>query len=171
MSVALGISKLEQGTPGDGVPGASLSEVADGIAEGTVGFSFSEPTESNINSEQSDTPVHTIISKEDPEYIEFSLISPTAATMVIFAGGTATGDKWEMPTAIPEINRTIKLTTKTVGGSYYEYTVVNGKVVAKLDQAPGKKQEERLLVRVYLQEAKTSGGTVNTPFIREKVSA
>lgn len=170
MSLAIGIEKIEYGDVGDGIPGASLAAITDPIAEGSVSFSFSDPTETNIMSETSDTPVHIILTKEDPEFIEFALITPEAATLAALAGGTATLDKWEAPSTVPEISQTIKITSKAVGSEQVEYTIVNAKIVAKLNQAPAKKAEEQLLVRCYLQEAKTAAGVVNTPFIREIVA-
>lgn len=171
MAIALGIEKVEYGTVGDGVPATVFTQIPDNLAEGTVAFSFSDPTETNIMAEETDVPVETILTKEDPEYIEFALISPVAATLALLGGGTATGEKWEAPSAVPQINKTIKVTTKANGGYQYEYTIVNAKIVAKLSQAPAKKAEEQYLVRCYVQQAKTSGGVINTPFIRERVAA
>jgi hypothetical protein len=170
MSLAIGIEKIEYGDVGDGVPGDSLAAITDPIAEGSVSFSFSDPTETNIMSETSDTPVHIILTKEDPEYVEFALITPEAAILADLAGGEASGDKWEAPATVPEISQTIKITSKAVNEEQIEYTIVNAKIVAKLSQAPAKKAEEQLLVRCYLQEARTESGTVNTPFIREIVA-
>lgn len=171
MSLAIGISKIEYGDVGDGIPGVTLTEITDPIAEGSVAFSFSEPTETNIMSETSDVPVATILTKEDPEYIEFALITPEAATLAALAGGTATSDKWDAPSSVPEINQTIKITTKTKDSEAIEYTIVNAKVVSRFNQAPAKKAAEQLLVRCYVQEARTAAGVVNTPFIREIVAA
>lgn len=171
MAIALGVTKIEYGTVGNGIPATSFTEIPDEIAEGSVVFSFSEPTETNIMSETSDIPVEIIVTKEDSEYIEFALISPVAATLALFGGGTATGEKWEAPTAVPSVNKTIKVTSKTNGGYKWEYTIVNAKIVAKLNQAPAKKSEEQYLVRCYIQSAITSAGVMNTPFIRERVSA
>lgn len=171
MSLAIGIEKIEYGDVGDGIPGASLAAISDPIAEGSVSFSFSEPTETNIMSETSDIPVATILTKEDPEYIEFALITPEAATLAALAGGTATLDKWEAPSSVPEINQTVKITTKAKDSEQIEYTIVNAKLVSRFNQAPAKKAEEQLLVRCYVQEARTDAGVVNTPFIREIVAA
>jgi hypothetical protein len=170
MSLAIGIDSIEYGDVGDGIAGASLSAITDPIAEGSVSFSFSEPTETNIMSETSDVPVATILTKEDPEYIEFALITPEAATLAALAGGSASSDKWEAPSSVPEINETIKITTKAKDSEQIEYTIVNAKIVARFNQAPAKKAEEQLLVRCYVQEARTESGTVNTPFIREIVA-
>lgn len=170
MSLAIGIEKIEYGDVGDGIPGVSLAAITDPIAEGSVSFSFSEATETNIMSETSDIPVATILTKEDPEYIEFALITPEAATLAALAGGSATGDKWEAPSSVPEVNQTVKITTKAKDSEQIEYTIVNAKIVARLNQAPAKKAEEQLLVRCYIQEARTAAGVVNTPFIREIVA-
>jgi len=169
--IALGIDKIEYGTYGDGIPPTTWEEITDPIARDTVVFNFSEPTEFKVEAENLDDPVYIGNVKEDTDYIEFALISPTAATMEVLAGGTATTDKWEAPTAIPEIVKSILITTKTVGGNYWEYTIVHGKVVSRLSQAPAKQQEDQLLVRVYIQAAITSAGQKNTPFIREMKAA
>ena len=165
--LALGISKIEYGTVGDGVPATEFTDLGENIAKDSVVFSFADPSEFKIEAEEIDDPVYVANIKEDVDYIEFALISPSAATMELLAGGTTTSDKWEAPSSIPEINKTIKITTKTIETKYFEYTIVNGKIVAKLNQSPLKQQEEQLLVRVYIQAAVTSGGVVNTPFIRE----
>lgn len=171
MSLAIGISKIEYGDVGDGIPGASLAAITEPIAEGSVSFSFSEPTETNIMSETSDTPVVTILTKEDPEYIEFAIITPEAATLAALAGGEATGDSWDAPSTVPEINQTVKITTKASAEEQITYTIVNAKIVSRFNQAPAKKAEEQLLVRCYIQEAKTAAGVVNTPFIRAIIAA
>jgi hypothetical protein len=171
MALALGISKIEYGDPGDGVPGTTLTEITDNIAEGSVVFSFADPTEYKVMAEETDDPVYVQNHKEDVSYVEFALISPAAATLEDLAGGSTTGDKWEAPYSIPEIIQTVKITTKTVSGKYFEYTIVNGKLVCKLNQAPLKQQEEQLLVRVYIQAAVTAAGVEKTPFIREIITA
>lgn len=165
--IALGIDKIEYGTYGDGIPPTTWTEITDPISRDTVVFNFSEPTEFKVEAENLDDPVYVGNVKEDTDYIEFALISPVAATMEVLAGGTATLDKWEAPVSIPEIVKSILITTKTVGGNYWEYTIVHGKIVSRLSQAPAKQQEDQLLVRVYIQAAITSGGVKNTPFIRE----
>jgi len=167
MPLALGVSKIEYGTVGDGVPATSFTEIEENIAKDSVVFSFADPSEFKIEAEEIDDPVYVANIKEDVDYIEFALISPSAATMELLAGGTTATDKWSAPSAIPEINKTIKITTKTISSKYFEYTIVNGKIVSKLNQAPMKQQEEQLLVRVYILAAVTAAGVVNTPFIRE----
>jgi len=177
--IAIGISKIEVGAVGDGIPGASLTQLTENIALGTVNFNFNEPQDNQIEAEDVDDPVDIIVTKGDPDYIEFALISPEADTLADLAGGTAsdpntTGGNthWDKPSVIPEVNKTVKITTKTNSAGFYtEYTVVNAKVVSRISQAPGKTTEEQLLVRCYIQQAKTAAGVVNTPFIRGKVEA
>jgi len=167
--IALGVSEIGYGTYGDGVPATSFTALTDPISRGTVVFNFSEPTEFRIEAEELDDPVYVGNVKEDTDYVEFALISPTAATMELLAGGDTTNDKWEAPAAIPEIIKSIKITSKAVAGKMFEYTIVNGKIVARLSQAPGKQEADLLLVRVYIQAAITDLGVKNTPFIREMV--
>ena len=51
------------------------------------------------------------------------------------------------------------------------YTVVNGKIAAKISQAPGAEQAELLLVRVYVQAAITEKGKPKLPLMREVTDA
>ena len=170
-AIALGVDKIEYGTYGDGIPPTTWTELTDPIHRGSVLFNFPEPSEFKIEAEETDDPVYVGNTKDDVDYIEFALISPAAATLETLKGGTTTSDKWEAPTSIPEIVKSVKITTKTIEGSYWEYTIVNGKVVSRFSQAPGKQQSELLLVRVYVQAAITAAGVKNTPFIREKQAA
>lgn len=48
-------------------------------------------------------------------------------------------------------------------GKKVVYTVVNGKIAAKISQAPGAEQAELLLVRVYVQAAITEKGKPKLP--------
>ena len=169
--IALGISKIEYGTYGDGVPPTAWTEITDPIAKDSVVFNFSEPTEFKIEAEDLDDPVYVGTVKEDTDYVEFALVSPEAATVGVLAGGTVASDKWSAPSSIPEVIKSVKITTKTIGGIYYEYTIVHGKIVSRFSQSPLKQQEDQLLVRVYIQAAITDAGAYNTPFIREKQAA
>lgn len=169
MSKAIGIDKIEYGTVGDGVPASVFTELAESIVEDSVGFNFVDPTETNLMKEDSDIPYHTLTSKDAPESIEFSVYAPSAANLLILMGGTTTAGKWEAPPAIPEINKTWKITTPSIGGEVVEYTIVNGKTLAHFDKAPGKKASETVIVRVILQAAITAAGAENTPYIREIV--
>jgi len=166
---AIGIDKIEYGTYGDGVPPTSWTELTDVIVEDSVILNFPEPSETVLKSETSKHPFHTIREQSDtPDSIEFQLYAPAAATLELLMGGTATGDKWEEPTEIPEINKSWKITTKTNADSkYVEYTIVNGSVFARFSTAPGKRVNEIVLVKINKEAAITSGGTENTAFIRE----
>ena len=54
-------------------------------------------------------------------------------------------------------------------GKKVVYTIVNGKIAAKLSQAPGAEQAELLLVRVYKQSAISAAGVKGYAFSREVV--
>jgi len=168
---AIGIEKIEYGTVGDGVPAVSFTELAESIVEGSLGFNNSEPSDENMMTETSDTPYHTITTKDDPDYVEFSLYAPSAANLLVLMGGAVSSGEWSAPTTIPEINKTWKFTTSTINGEYVEHLIVNGKTVARFGNAPGKKSSETVIVRVYVQEARTAAGVVNTPYKRTVVSA
>ena len=170
-SKAIGVSKIEYGTVGDGVPPTSWTEITDAIVEGSVNFNFSEPTETKIGQETSDEAYHVITTKDDADYVEFALLSPEAATLGVLMGGTVATDKWSAATSIAEIVKSVKITTSTIAGEYIEYTIVNGKINARFDQAPSKKGSETVIVRVYVQAIQTAAGADMPSFIREIKSA
>jgi len=170
MSKAIGLNKIEYGTVGDGVPASSFTELAESIVEGSFQFGNSEPSDQNLMTETSDTPYHTVTSKDTPDYVEFALYAPSAANLMVLMGGAVSSGEWSAPTTIPEINKTWKFTTSTVDGDYVEHLIVNGKTLARFGQAPGKKQSETVIVRVYVQAAITDAGVTNTPYKRTIVS-
>lgn len=171
MSKAIGINKIEYGTVGDGVPALSFTELAETIVEGSVLLGNNEPADQNMMSETSDTPYHTITTKDSPDYIDFKIYAPSAANLLVLMGGSVSSDEWSEPITIPEINKTWKFTTNTIDGQYIEHLIVNGKTSARFADAPGKKASETVSVRVYKQAAITAAGVTNTPYKRTIVTA
>jgi len=167
--LAIGIEKIEIGDVGDGVPGIGSYTQLTPIAKDTLVFNFSDPQETKIEAEDLDDAVDVSVDK-DVDSVEFAVISPSAANLVALMGGTASGDDWDAPSAIPNIYQTVKIYTRPKDGEQVIYTIVNAKIVAKFSQAPAKGKEERVLVKAYVTSAITSGDVVNTPFKREVVT-
>lgn len=165
-SIAIGVAYMGYGKPGDGVPATSFTQLND-IFKGSVAFNFADANQVKIEVEGREDPLAVINRKGDADSIEFSIPSPTAAELVAFCGGTATGDKWEAPNNFPSINLSFRIDTEAYNGKYVQYTIVNGSVAAKLSQAPGSEQTDLLLVKVSRQSAVTSDGTVKPSFMRE----
>jgi len=166
--IAMGVSRIAYGTVGDGVPAAAFTDLPL-PTKSSVAFNFQDPKEVRIDVEGSSDPLYVTLVKDSTDYIEFSI--PTAANNVIkeLAGGELDPetDKWSEPVETPDINKSFQMDTPVRNGKYVRYTIVNGKVSAKLSQAPGAEQPELLLVRVYKQAAITATGDKKTAFIRE----
>lgn len=165
-SLAIGVSYVGFGAYlGAGVPAATYTQIKD-VSEGSVVFNFNEPTQTNINIEGTDDPRWVVNRKGDPDSIELAIPSPSVEDMVMFCGGENNNGVWEAPTSIPTINMSMKMITEPYDSKYTEYVIVNGSVVARLSQAPGKEQSELLLVKITRQLAVDATGTLKTPFTR-----
>lgn len=171
--IAMGVGAIRFGTVGDGVPGVDLKEFPL-PTKGTVTFNFADAKEVKIETEGSDEPLYVELVKDTTDYIEFSIPTPSNETIKELAGGEidVTGGKniWKKPINVPSISKTFQCETLPKDGKKVIYTVVNGKVSAKISQAPSSEQAELLLVRVYMQSAITADGKKQPSFMREVVT-
>ena len=174
--IAMGVGKISIATVGDGVPGTEFKELPL-PTKGSVAFNFSDPKEVKVDIEGSNEPLFSEFVKDSTDYIEFSIPSPSNETIKELMGGEIdTGepesgkDIWKEPTEIPSINKTFQCETLPKQGYKVVYTIVNGKIAAKLSQAPGAEQAELLLVRVYKQAAISAAGQKGYAFSREVVN-
>lgn len=164
--IALGVSAIKYGTPGDGIPAAVLTEFPKPHL-GSVVFNFSDPTEVKIETEGSMDPFYSYFVKNATDYIEFALPSPANDLLAVLMGGVVAAGVWKEPISMPDIAMTIVLETEVHNAQKVIYTIVNGKIAAKLSQAPGKDKIELLMVRVYKQAAITAAGVRGYAFSRE----
>jgi len=171
-AVAIGISKIKIGTPGNGVPATTLTDLPQPL-ESSVSFNMAEPSDTHIRVEGQKDPWATISRVTDSDSVEFSIPTPTNAVLAMLAGGTheTTGGKdiYREPTTLPDINRTLVIETDVYNGQKVVYTFVNAKILARLGQAPGAEQTELLMVKAIKQSAVTTAGVVNPGFTREIV--
>lgn len=174
--IAMGVGAIRMGVPGDGVPGADLKELPL-PTKGSVAFNFADPKEVKIETEGTPDPLFVEFVKDTTDYIEFSIPSPTNALIQELCGGVhekgadgAAKDIWKEGTEVPSIDRTFQCETLPKKGHKVIYTIVNGKVMAKISQAPGSEQTELLLVRVYKQAAISAAGVKGYAFSREVVA-
>lgn len=165
-SLAVGVAYVGHGTPGDGVPAATFVQLPV-VHEGSVVFNFSDAQSVDFRAEGMKDPWASFDKSGDPDSIEFAIPSPTAAEMKEFCGGTVTGEKWEAPTDIPAIKKSIRIQTLAYDSKYTEYCISNGKVSAKISQAPGAEQTDLLLIKVTKLAAVTAAGKQMTSFTRE----
>lgn len=166
--IAMGISRIGYGTVGDGVPASTFSDLPL-PTKSSVAFNFQDPKEVRIDLEGASDPLYVVLTKDSTDYIEFSIPTPANDVLLAMMGGEidATLDKWSEPVEIPDINKSIQMDTVARNGKKVQYTIVNGKISAKLSQAPGAEQPELLLIRVYKQAAITAAGVKKPAFTRE----
>lgn len=170
--IAMGISSISYGTVGDGVPASSFTPLPL-PTKSSVAFNFQDPKEVRIDLESATDPLYVVLVKDSTDYIEFSIPTPANDVLMAMMGGEidATLDKWSEPVEVPDINKSIQMNTVPRNGKYVQYTIVNGKISAKLSQAPGAEQPELLLIRVYKQAAITALGVKKPAFTREVLAA
>ena len=168
--IAMGVGAMRYGTVGDGAPASVFTELPLPF-KGSVVFNFSDPKEVKIETEGSPDPLYSLFVKDTTDFIEFSIPTPSNDLITILAGGvhdTTTGnDEWQEPTSVPDIKKTFQCETEVHDGKKVIYTIVNGKIMAKLSQAPGSDKPELLLVRVYKQAAITAAGVRKYAFSRK----
>lgn len=174
--IAMGVGAIRIAEVGDGVPGTEFKDLPL-PTKGSVAFNFQDPKEVKIETEGSDEPLFVEFVKDSTDYIEFSIPTPSNETIKEVMGGTIdTGDEgaekdiWQEATNIPSISKTFQCETLPKKGRKVIYTIVNGKIAAKLSQAPGAEQAELLLVRVYKQAAISAAGVKGYAFSREVVA-
>lgn len=95
-SLAVGVSFLGYGDPGDGVP-ASIYTQCPIVHEGSVAFNFNEATSVDFRAEGMKDPWESFDKAGDPDSFEFAIPSPTAQEMLAFCGGSVSGGKWNAP--------------------------------------------------------------------------
>ena len=173
--IAMGVGAIRIAEVGDGVPGTDFKDLPLPF-KGSVAFNFSDPKEIKIETEGTDEPLYVEFTKDATDYIEFSIATPSNETIKELMGGTIdTGaegeekDVWQEATSIPSIEKTFQCETLPKKGKKVVYTIVNGKIAAKLSQAPGAEQAELLMVRVYKQSAISAAGVKGYAFSREVV--
>lgn len=171
--IAMGVSAIKMGAVGDGVPGTVLEALPNPL-KNAVSFNFSDPKEVKIDIEGSDDPLYSAFKKDTTDYVEFSIPTPDNETITLVMGGThetTEKDVWKEAVTVPSINKTFVMESEVHNGKKVIYTIVNGKVVAKLAQAPTADNAETILVRVYKQAAISAAGVQGYAFSREVVSA
>lgn len=173
--IAMGVGAMRIGTYGDGVPATSYEELPLPHKD-SVAFNFSDPKEVKIETEGSDAPLFVTFVKDASDFIEFSIATPSNTLIKTLCGGDidvgtkeAPKDVWKEPTSVPSVVKTFQCETLPYNGTKVLYTIVNGKIMAKIHQAPGGEKPELLLVRVYKQAAITAAGVKNCAFSREVV--
>ncbi|MGL5681668.1 MAG: hypothetical protein ACRDDZ_01270 [Marinifilaceae bacterium] len=175
--IAIGVSKLEMGDPGtNGIAGTTLSKLPM-PSKDTIVFNFNDPKKVSIPLEGGQNKYVGFVKADEDDYIEFAIPTPTNEEVTLLSGGTHTKgteqapkDIWNAPTAIAEIVKTFKITTKPVNGMQVIYTFNRGKIMSRFSQAPTDEKPDLLLVRVYRESCFDASGNAVSDFSREVVA-
>jgi len=125
----LGVEKIEIGPPGDGIMGASLTEF-NVVELNSVVFSGAEANEETITTEQEDAYL-TIASAANATTLEFRLFEVWDAAAELLLGGDFDTDQWDAPESVPDTYLSVRLTSKTIAGSYMEIELPYARISAR----------------------------------------
>jgi len=164
VNLGIGIHSFEYSS-NDGVAWSKIEN----IVEGSLAFTFTDPTETNLNVEDKADPIATLRSKDTPDRVDLSFYNLSAAELVILAGGSATGEAWSAPVATPLINLAIRITTQAFNGYYITYVIKKAQILGKFAGAPTKKQAEQFNVSCVIQ-AYSANNVAAPPFVRTAIS-
>lgn len=111
--VAMGLSKIEVGTPVSG--GEATSYATLGYTDpDSCTLDTEDPETTDINAEEADDPIYSI-SKGGKSTLNFNVLNPLTATLTQMMGGTVsqtTGD-WEAPTQLTQPELSVKITMES----------------------------------------------------------
>ena len=97
-----------------------------GVTKG--GATFSQTIDKlDIKSDQSSDPVAKVVLRA-PKTLKLNLLDATPDNLALAFGGTVNADgvTVEIPSLVTGVERAIKITTKTVNGTYYEIVIKRG---------------------------------------------
>jgi len=104
-----------------------------GVTKG--GATFTQSTDKlDIKSDQSGVPLVKLVLRA-PKSLKLTLLDASLDNLALAFGGTkGTGgeaNKVKIPALIPGVERKIKITTKTVNGTYYEILISRGLITGE----------------------------------------
>lgn len=166
-TLAIGVSYLGLGTPGDGVPATTFKQQTH-IEQNTLAFNFSEPTIRQFNIEGSSEPWAVIVAAGgEADSIDWVIPSPTNEELVDICGGEIVNGEWKAPTETPDITKSLCIRTNPYQGKQVQYTYAIGKIFARPNQAPTEENGESYIVRFVKQAAYTANGVKMSPYGRK----
>ena len=166
----LGLEKVELGTPGDGVMGASLTEFGD-VEVGSVTIEGSSSNETTISTETDDNYL-TVDDVADPTSLTMRLFGVTAEQRVMLMGGkVGTVDDGEdegnymAPATKPSIYLSLKATSKNVGGKRAVLKIPYGKVNAREQGTITKNGLPAVDITITANTPESAAGEKGHPYI------
>lgn len=111
--VAMGLSKVEVGTPVSGGMATSLETLGYTDPDSCT-IDTEDPTTTEVNAEEVDDPIYTI-SKAGKSNLNFNVLNPLPAALVKMMGGEVDGSTgvWSAPTAVTQPELSVKITTNS----------------------------------------------------------
>ena len=111
--VAMGLSKIEVGTPVSG--GEATSYATLGYTDpDSCTLDTEDPETTDINAEEADDPIYSI-SKGGKSTLNFNVLNPLTTTLTQMMGGTVdqTTGAWEAPTQLTQPELSVKITMES----------------------------------------------------------
>jgi len=164
-----GVNKFEMGAVGaNGIMGSVLTQYL-GIKEGTFTFSIAAPSATDINIEESDF-AYTQQLSGSPKSFTFELFGLHLSDLPDFLGGTftpgvgGTKDRWKAPSAIPNIIKSIAITSVDGDGNVGVYNYVKCRIYAEQTQTATKTDLIGLQVTASILQPVDASGDPTTPY-------
>ncbi len=144
-----GITEIAIGAiAGDGGAGTTLASVGD-IYEGTAEFVQDDNETTEHYSEIADDPF-LVVTKKGKMTVKFSIVDVTPATLVLFLGGTAAGtapaETWASPATLPNIEQTVRITTR----EGFVILIARAKIVGKINWNLGRTEVAKIDVEATI---------------------
>lgn len=136
MGMTRGVTAISMGNlASDGGPGTSLTTLGNTDASATNNFVFEDPTITDYMALESDDPIDQEVTA-GAKTLSITLLDPIPDAMVRVLGGTVTGagtgadpKVWNAPLYMPDIEQTVKVTSK----KGMNLTINRGKVTATVN--------------------------------------
>jgi len=166
-----GVVSFKMGDVGAaGTMGSSLTQYT-GVKEGTMTFDIAAPTSNDINIEETDFPYATQLSGAAKSFT-IELLGLKLSDLEDFLGGTFTAgssskDKWEAPSAIPNILQSVEIVSDDGLGNATTYSYVQCRVSGFQSQTNTKTDLVGLQLTFNITQPVDGSGDPTTPWFIE----
>ena len=125
----LGVATIEIGDPGDGVMGVGLTSYA-AVELNSLSFSGAEANEETIPTEQEDAYL-TLAANANPTTCTFRLYEVFGTDAVNILGGSFAGSTYDAPESVPDLYKSIRITSKPIDGFYFTIEMPYARISAR----------------------------------------
>ena len=147
----------------DGAMGSTLIPYI--VKDATATFNIAEPTQTDINIYQSDT-AYAVLNGKQPKDFSLELFGLKLSDLPTFMGGSyvasagATPDRWDAPTTIPVITKSVKLQSKDSLGNVIGLVFPKCQLVASVNGSLSKDDLLGLKLKVVVLAPVNGSGDV-----------